>query len=809
MQIYPDTPTKELFAHGLISTRTYNCLRYAGMVTIGDVLRYADTPTKLLNLKNFGRKSLDEMLPLMREVISENPFYGLTPAGTDFDTMDDGTCMMLREAYAGVVAGGGSAMRHFCARYPGVEQLHNCIMGGARNLLEADGRLTMDENVALRRATAHYSAEAISRMTNGGNANSCTCRDYEAALQDLTHRMEEFSYKDRVAYFTSSDIRRLMQSVYMQMVSNDLSARARNFVMARAPRFENMVPMIGVPLEGWRDMYSGSKNSKTHEELYRLSNKLRDHLDRLWAIDDFELQQELLRNDCPTLGEDEVLTAAKHWKLHGSLPLFYLLYHYMRQSEVRSNKIYAMLYGIADGKRHTMGEAADMMGLTRERIRQIVTSRLEVHETLLVTHAEWERYHHLLDLPFVTAETEEYLKLRHREHLEEFDFGVFARLLQLVGPFETETAGDIAVAINREKMPTFKMSVCLDSLKALVAEHRTSDTRVEIECYQDKMADDEKSEVCRLMMYLARANFGLVAVGERELLFKRNRIDAADELYNMLRQKGTPMSLDEMFVEFKKKYPRHRYATPTMLRPYLYQHPHIRPIGNTSRYGLDTWEDVFYGTIRDHLAEQLERADTPLHINHLLEELKKHYPNTNVKSVESTMAGSPDRFVRFSGGRFGLKTKTYDKETGKHRIVRAHYSFDSRFVCFCSFVETNHRYPLFQGDNYEAALARWIYNVQRGSLKTTVEQRQMVADKLKAYEQECYPRNAMENECRNKCCEYMAFVKTHGSLPTASTQPGLHEWRKRVLAACSSYKDHRQKYLADLQEFIDSQRLGC
>ena len=44
MRIYLDTTIQELFDGKQISARTYNCLRYAGMVTLEDVLNYAESP---------------------------------------------------------------------------------------------------------------------------------------------------------------------------------------------------------------------------------------------------------------------------------------------------------------------------------------------------------------------------------------------------------------------------------------------------------------------------------------------------------------------------------------------------------------------------------------------------------------------------------------------------------------------------------------------------------------------------------------------------------------------------------------------
>lgn len=58
-----DTTIKELYEQGQISVRTLNCLHYAGMENLGEVLSSIETPMDLLNIRNFGRKSYTEMEP--------------------------------------------------------------------------------------------------------------------------------------------------------------------------------------------------------------------------------------------------------------------------------------------------------------------------------------------------------------------------------------------------------------------------------------------------------------------------------------------------------------------------------------------------------------------------------------------------------------------------------------------------------------------------------------------------------------------------------------------------------------------------
>ena len=117
MRIYLDTTIQELFDGKQISARTYNCLRYAGMVTLEDVLNYAESPEELLKLKNFGRKSYTEIVPLLREVNPENaPQKPETPEDV-FVMVGDTIGEMLSEAYEALFVEDNDVTRFFKACY--------------------------------------------------------------------------------------------------------------------------------------------------------------------------------------------------------------------------------------------------------------------------------------------------------------------------------------------------------------------------------------------------------------------------------------------------------------------------------------------------------------------------------------------------------------------------------------------------------------------------------------------------------------------------------------------------------------------
>lgn len=824
MRIYLDTTIQELFDSMQISVRTYNCLRYADMVTVEDVLNYAKSPMELMKLKNFGKKSYTEIVPLLREVQSKKKSQKHITPDYVFALVGDTLGEILREAFETLFTEDNDVTRFFKACYPSVMDLHSKVVGNEKDLLEIHGEFTLAENIEIRRMYARYLEDAINRMLDGQCVDNDTYAEYKSTLTELKPRLEEFSYQDKVEYFISPKVRDFLQSVYVQMRERQLSLRGRKFVEHSAPRFEDLTQYFDSVLLDYKKLCPGQNMMKTLTEVFNFNKLLKDQFDRYWQMNDDEVQLALLKRDYPYLSSVERKFVMEHSREYGEFPMFFLLYNYMRLSEVRDNKIFSLLYGIFDGKERTLNELAEIMNLTRERIRQILSKKLEVHDTELIMTDAWKNYN-LLSLPFVTRETAEYQQLKNREHLN-FDFRTFARLMQLLGDwnfevtvmnnrgdiklqrfanqYEAEIVGEAAVVINRKKMPSIKVGDCIDSLRALASSRYTADTPIHIEASLNNVNGEEKDNAVKLMAYIAKEGLGLEVTESCEVIVRKNYIDVAEDLYTILLQKGEPMSIDDLFEGFKQKYPNHKYTESGQIRTYLFRHPSIKSIGNTARYGLDSWENVFFGTIRDLLAKILEESEEPVHIEPLFNVVLEHYPNTNIKSVQSSMDDKLGRFVQFCDGYYGLSSKTYDESFEEISTERQRFRYEDRFADFRKFVEEYNRYPVSTNGDHEASLYRWLYNVQNGVLDISEEQKQQLEDALRRDELDFIPRNATENDFRNKCRDYKAYINSHYALPTISTEPEMYSWMMRSKANYNSYVDHRRKYLTDLFKYVTS-----
>lgn len=823
MQLNLDTTINALYKNGLISVRTINCLRYAGMNTMEDVLNYAEDPEELLKLKNFGRKSYTEIEPLIRNVRQEHGAPSPQTANEMFEMVGETIGQMLREAYDSLFGEETEMTRYFKSVFPSVVELHSLLVTDDETLTKVREGFSMQENVEYRRVIVTYLDNAINRMVDGKRADNDTYATYKERHAELARKVEVFSYPEKVEYFMSAGAREFFKTHYDKM-REKLSVRARNFLDHFAPNFQDLVPYFEAPLTDYKNLCPGQNMKHTLTEIFNFNQELKTEFDRYWQMSSDEVLLAMLKHSYPFLSSLERKFVCEHAKVYGVHPLFYLLYNYMRLSDVKNNKVFSLLYGIFDGQERTLNELAEAMSLTRERIRQIVSKKLEVHDNDLIKNDGWKSYDDLLTLPFITEETNEYQHLKEREHLR-FDFRVFARLMQLLGDrdfeinvksnnrsiellrfaaqYETEIVGNVAVSINRRKMPCIKVKDCIESLNQLVSSRYTNDTRIDVATSLGTMSNEEKAYATKLMAYLAKEGLGLEVDEDNRVLVQKNHIDVAEDLYTILARKGEPMSVDELFVAFKEMYPDHKYTESAQIRSWLFRHPNIKPIGNTSRYGLDSWENVFFGTIRDLLAKLLEESDEPMHIEQLFEAVVEHYPNTKAQSLHWSMADDTlGRFVHFNDDYFGLRSKEYDESFEEYNAERQRFRFDERFADFRKFVEEYNRYPVSNNGERESSLYRWMYNAQNGVLDISDEQKQQLTDAMKTDEQEYIPRNATESEFRNKCQDYKAYINSHYALPSVSTEPELYSWMIRSKANYNSYVDHRRKYLTDLFNYV-------
>ena len=82
------------------------------------------------------------------------------------------------------------------------------------------------------------------------------------------------------------------------------------------------------------------------------------------------------------------------------------------------------------------------------------------------------------------------------------------------------------------------------------------------------------------------------------------------------------------------------------------------------------------------------------------------------------------------------------------------------------------------------------------------EQKAMLYDTLKRYDELGIPRSATESEFLLKCQEVKDFIRQHHTLPTNREAPELYAWLRRSRDNYDSYIDKRRQYMTDLLNYV-------
>lgn len=800
MEFNLDTTIKELHELGIISVRTYNSLHYAGMDTLGEILNNIETPMDLLNIRNFGRKSYTEVDAILNQMIREHKAVVPEQKEAKFAALGETIIGIITDAFNEVTAGDTEVKAYLQAAHPQPCDMHELVMGDLDNMLVVVEEYTLNENLEIRHSYKEFIELVLNKMEYTQEAENAIYVEYKRKSLNLAIKMENFSYEQISKYFLSPIARDYLEKTYQAQLESSLSVRSKNFAAKFLPHFYDLIKYAEEPLASYRSICPGQSMMKTLTELFQFNQKFKREFDRVSKLSDDEIQTEFLKRDYPYLVSRQRQFVFDFIKENNHAPLFFLMLQYLRLSENKSNKIYCLLHGIFDGKKRTYYEIADAMNLSRERVRQIVYGTIEVQESALASNDGWDYYNELFDLPFIYERTEGYVRLKEVEHLTA-DFEVFASLVKLKANFKAEDVEGHTILMNN-KYSNLKLTDCLDTLYSIIDAKYSADTYVPIDSVLFTVPEQLRPAMKELVKHITTEIYKVQITEDEKLYLPQNYIDIAEELYDILDKKGEPMHVEDIFKEFKTRYPDHKFTDPLQIKSYLFKHKHIKAVGKTSCYALDSWEGVYFGSIRDLLVDLLSDSDIPLHIDNLYDGVTEHYPKTTKASIAATMEDENfQRFIEFEGSYFGLTSKEYPAEFVPASSVQR-YSFEDRFQMFKDFIETYRRFPSYNGGDKEASLMRWYYNVTTEVLSMTDEQRALFNDTLKRYDELGIPRYATESEFLLKCQDVKDYIRQHHTLPTNREAPELYAWLRRSRDNYDSYTDKRRQYMTDLLNYV-------
>ncbi len=582
-----ETTIDELKGEGYISTRTYNSLKSAGLVTLADIVAYIGKGEALYSLSNFGRKSMHEVTQVLKDMaLTPHKPKPATPEATERHRLAE----YIRMAYDAALTDTMDASNLVRHLYNTPEELDAAALRRKPSLYIKAG-YSQAECVALRRCCAHYVNVLLNIMhDNGISIMHDTYADIAAWLG--THP-ERLSYEETARHFISPALRYYMQRRYDMLASHMLARTYDKFRLEHFRTFDLIIPYFDRDVEAYKPLCRGHRLAKTLEEMVKFTARFKEIFLDSCQLTDEQVARRIFMLDHTHLSQEDVNFAISFRQTHGHYPMAYVAMNHLKHAD-------------ADPTR--------------------------APQPLCIREQDLKPYEWVYRMPYITKDTPQLWTLAHEERMDR-DYMMMVRIIQEV----------FKVTRNGRRVPLFNVMVVrgypilynpdvipqaitrAEKMMAPLAEH--SNSMEELRDFGKvayKELGDVTDDIFSLMCYISR-QLGAKPDASGAAFILQNKVNINEELCAFLRHHGKPMTLDELFETFKLKYPLHRFITPAQMEPYIHAGESIQRIEGTNTYGLTVWTHLNYAAETTTTQTDDGPASTEEHINRFLEFVESHH----------------------------------------------------------------------------------------------------------------------------------------------------------------------------------------
>lgn len=544
----------------------------------------------------------------------------------------------------------------------GIEELERIISVGMQAIMALPKGMPRLRVIARRKALLALAAEICRRAPLYPEANTSrlvSCLQYALKTQIPT---DHFSAVELWDNFTSPRRRRVIERQY-ELLREELPVRARNLLSSNHVSARDMAALFGKPIDAYRALCPGRIMKKSLSVIYNFNRKFERAFLQMALGDDRQAEIWAVNYFLPFLFGPARRFVREHYVIYGQIPLFFLIQEYLQWSTNRSDRIFTCVRGITDNIPQACKEVAAEYGLSAERVRQIVEGGPYMLQT------EWYRSYDMRKLyPEIAAA--KYIStapggllddLRRREHLKS-PSKAYLHIIAQICDCEMYERGAFAVIIDAPVASKLGCREIFDSLENIVTARRSHEEKLDLRRFAAEHSRDPGDEdVTEILRHVAVYGLGgaAVATDPYAVTMPRTWVDVAEECVQILTNSGIPMHIADIFNEFKRLNPGHKFTSPDQLRRMLWHEDRIRPVGKRSIYALASWTHVYFGSIRDLLRDCLEASDHPLPLEEIAKCVHTHYPDVRLSSLYASLVGDHmGRFVQYEEG-FGLSNKVY------------------------------------------------------------------------------------------------------------------------------------------------------
>lgn len=316
---------------------------------------------------------------------------------------------------------------------------------------------------------------------------------------------------------------------------------------------------------------------------------------------------------------------------------------------------FAKATGIYDGKPKTLEEIGKEMGYSKPTVRSYYVRA----PRRLFRDNGWLYYKFLTDL--VIPDVDELYKSVVENEKVNIPFESFAKICTDGFGLKLAKVNDKHFFVNDQLHVSVIYKAC-STINAINNRIKGETCSIPLGNVLDDAPVELRGVHMKALPVIISKAYGLAVDEDKNIIFQPQGIDVIYEATEILRKKGKPMGIEELYKAFIKRRPEAKDMSMDYFKGKISRAETIKPIGKSMRYALTEWEHVYRGTIRQLVADVLKEAKTPLHIDKIMKKVLKVYPNTNKRSVKWSLKQDEARFVLFGEGVYGLVDKQYSKK---------------------------------------------------------------------------------------------------------------------------------------------------
>ena len=645
------TPIERYYELGMISARAFNICKAADIGTVGDLIQwhYEDGLRKLRNCGPYTIKEFERAIGLVNykhavQLLEKLDRYEDLPKLLKDIVVDKYKRPLLSFSL--------DCIRRFYDTFGDCKAFYSFFF---RGLNELDVRFNNLDGLELK----HYCYQLLSEIHSS----------LRKAELDDTYTYELAVMARTVLWFCDDDFAAELEAkdpdlrVRRKALLEDFSERADQLVNAAASVRRHLIPNYSRAV-AMMQLSEGEVRNKlleirswgpTYRTIFLFLAELKETLYWYESIGGDELGNTVVANKYRYLTEEQVGFVADFYRQYGYYPMFYLLRERLATTKERVERIFAMATGLCDGCPKNLAEIGKEMECSRERVRQLMV----LAPKDLFKDKGW--MHYQLGNTLVVSEVDDlFLNVVDCEKVN-VPFESFALVCTEGFPMKTAKVNDLRFLVNNRLNVSVINKVC-GEVGRQSRRIRAEIGFVRLDDLLNDVPDDKKGVYMEALPVIIAKAFGLPVDETGNVVLPPNGVDVVYELTEILRGKGRPMSMKELYAELIKRCPDVGHKSFEHVRGKVLRSEAIVPIGKSSRYTLAEWDNVYRGSIRDLVVDILKKSKAPMHINEIMEKVLPAFPYTNKGSVTSSLGSDKERFVLCGNGYYGLRGRKYRGE---------------------------------------------------------------------------------------------------------------------------------------------------